>query len=66
MNEEKTFWMLWSPHGSAPTKKHETLAEAREEAERLMGLHPGRTFYVLQAVSRCRVKNVEWSDLSAA
>ncbi len=44
------FWFIWSPRGSAPKRKHATLAEAVTEAVRLSEFFPGRHFYVLEMI----------------
>lgn len=44
------FWMVWSPQGGAPTRKHASRAEADAEAERLAEKTPLRQFFVLKAV----------------
>ena len=49
--EKPKFWCVWSPRGKAPKYRHETLAGAQAEAERLSALHIGRHFYVLEMVS---------------
>ena len=48
--EGTKFWMVWSPRGGAPKAKHQTLAIADAEAERLSLRFPGRHFYVLEHV----------------
>ena len=55
MNETlKTFWLVWNPHGHAPTFKHYSLRSAEEEAERLARLNPEEVFIVLQSMyARC-------------
>lgn len=48
MNEDR-FWMVWIEGRQGPTKKHETLDDARQEAERILALQEnyGRKAYVL-------------------
>jgi hypothetical protein len=58
------FWMLWNPQGRAPTFKHETLEDARKQAEKLARNNNGETFYVLEAISYVRKKDVDWTELS--
>lgn len=43
------FWMVYGEGQRAPAYKHDSAASARIEAERLAGLHPGISFYVLKA-----------------
>lgn len=46
----RTFWLVWSPAGSAPPRhRHETHSSAQAEAERLARANPGSPFYVLRA-----------------
>lgn len=46
---EKRFYMVWAAGRDAPVVKHETVAEAKHEAELRSKKHPGEKFYVLQA-----------------
>lgn len=57
MNED-TFWMVWIEGRQGPTKKHETLDDARLEAERLLSLphNQGRKAYVLHPDSYGQVE----------
>lgn len=57
------FWLVWNPAGHAPTVKHYSSNSAKQEAERLASCNDGQDFYVLEAVSMCRVKRVEWTRL---
>ena len=50
------FWMVMRENGTAPTKRHDTLAAAEEEARRLAQQHPAARFYVLQAVTLVAVE----------
>lgn len=43
------FWMVWSPQGGTPGKKHATLDDARTEANRLATSNPTREFFLLEA-----------------
>jgi hypothetical protein len=43
---------VWADGGTPPTKKHLTELDAHREAERLAQLNPGRSFYVLNAITR--------------
>lgn len=52
MNEEK-FWMVWNPERNPPNYRHDYERGALSEAERLAALHPGQSFYVLQATHLC-------------
>lgn len=44
------FWLVWRPDGYVPTKKHESEASAETESRRLAQVHPGKEFYVLEAI----------------
>lgn len=52
------FYMVWSPQGSAPTKKHEYFDEAEAEAKRLANMNKDQQFYVLMAMSRIEFQSV--------
>lgn len=41
------FWLVWTPYGQNPTKKHESQEEAQREAMRLLKKHPEKQFYVM-------------------
>lgn len=46
------FYLVWSPQGKTkPKKRHATLKEAQDEAERLSKLNKDKSFYVLQTVT---------------
>lgn len=53
------FWLIWSKNGHNPRYTHTTLASAREEAERLARLHPGRTFVIMEGVTKVKVAQAE-------
>lgn len=60
--EVETFYMVYVDGQSGSTKKHETLEEARTEAERLGVRRIWTKVYVLQVVDICQVKPVtEWT-----
>lgn len=56
------FWMVWHEGGSPPSFKHETLASAKLEAERLARQCPGKSFCVLQCVGTCIKSDIQWLD----
>jgi len=60
MDEEAPFWMVWNPHGHAPTHKHLKLDDANKEAERLARLNPGEAFHILEAKAMCKFAAVQW------
>jgi hypothetical protein len=52
--QQNTFWMVYTPQGTAPTKQHSSIESATREAERLARANPGKEFYVLVAIEgRC-------------
>lgn len=48
---DQRFYMVWNPHGRAPTYRHPTYQVAKEEARRLARENPGNRFIVLGALS---------------
>ncbi len=63
--ETRQFFMVYGMNQGAPTVRHESLAEATREAERLARANPGIDFYVLAAISRSRKVDVETEVLVA-
>lgn len=62
----KKFWLVWCPTGTTmPKHKHFTLTNAMTEAARLAALHPGQSFYALEArsVSECPKPAVKTAPL---
>lgn len=57
----RKFWMVLG--AGAPVYRHQTLASAKAEAERLARLNRNFEFTVLEAVSRCRASDVSWDEL---
>lgn len=53
-----TYWMVLGR--GAPTHRHNSLAEAKTEAERLARLNPRCEFTVLQSVATCKVSDIDW------
>lgn len=56
------FWLVWNESGQAPTYKHQTLEQARAEAERLAVAVPGSRFFVLHAQESCIKSEIQWAD----
>lgn len=54
------FWMVWNPHGHAPTMKHQDERSAQYEAERLARANRGQTFFVLCAYASVTSNDVVW------
>jgi hypothetical protein len=53
---DRDAWLVWSPKGSQPRFRHESLDSAIKEAGRLAALNPGEEFYVLMPVGVATVK----------
>lgn len=50
------FWMVWCDgKRKGPARRHDTKESADTEANRLATRHPGKAFFVLQAVSHERI-----------
>ena len=59
----KQFWMVLNDNfysNDMPKKRHETLGNAEQEAERLAEKQPGDRFIVLAAISHCTVSSIVW------
>lgn len=56
-DEGQAFWMVWSPQGNPPTRKHDTEEGAIREAERLARVTPDAEFIVLVAIHMRSVKS---------
>lgn len=46
--DKPPFWVIWSPRGLMPRKRHASIESATTEADRLSKSLPGRHFYVLE------------------
>ncbi len=53
---ELMFWLVWNPNAGPPQYRHDTLEQARKEAERMASLHQGEKFYVLHALGVAKVE----------
>ena len=47
---ENAFYLVWKSGGDTPTKRHELIESAREEAKRLAKDNPGIEFFVTRAI----------------
>lgn len=56
------FWMLYIEGQRGPTFKHASEATARQEAERLAKLIPGKKVYLLEAKAECLVQTSNWTN----
>lgn len=59
------FFMVYGMGQGAPTRRHDSIADATREAERLARSNPGVDFYVLATVRRSRRVDVETETLLA-
>lgn len=46
------FWLVWNEDGRMPMVKHPSQDEAQQEAARLAGENPGKSFHVLAPMAR--------------
>lgn len=58
------FWMVLGT--GAPTYRHDSIASATTEAERLARANPGVTFFVLAAVASVCKSDVVWTRIDQA
>lgn len=58
------FWMVFVPSRGKPTKVHQTLASAQEEAARIASKE-NQKVYILEAIGYTKVKEqpVEWVEV---
>jgi hypothetical protein len=56
----REFWMVLG--NGAPTYRHDTEENARQEAERLARLSPGCEFFVLAATGKVVKSDLAWSQ----
>jgi hypothetical protein len=57
------FWMVWNENNNNPVVKHNTLGQAKGEAEKLATKSPGKKFVVLESLDFCSVINpVKWEE----
>jgi hypothetical protein len=57
--EQPTFWMCHRSGSKGPKKRHETLAAAAIEADRLATANPGTRIYILEAIGAVQSDKVE-------
>lgn len=59
--EREKFWLVWCVEKGTPTKRHESIASAITEAERLARQNPGFEFHVLEWIGACiKPNDVSW------
>lgn len=46
--QKQKFFLVWTPNGSCPNKRHLTIEDAKAEANRLAVSNTGKEFYVLE------------------
>ena len=49
LRKGEEFYLVWSPQGGEPMKRHINFRSADKECYRLHALHPESEFYVLKA-----------------
>lgn len=52
---QPSHFLVWCPARGAPSRKHDTIEDATQEATRLATNNAGHDFFVLEAVRRVRV-----------
>ena len=62
--EKEGFYLVWTPGGGIPIKRHYTCQEAREEARRLAQNNPCIEFFVLRAVEGITYREDPWRTRS--
>lgn len=58
----EVFFLVWNPETGYARQRHACFEDARREAERLAGKHPGQEFHVLVSMGRARKVDVVWDD----
>ena len=49
-------WYVYNPQRKGPTRRHETIHEAMQEAHRLSTQNPASTFYILEVMGAYKGK----------
>lgn len=57
-------YYVYCPSTGYTKFKHEELDNAMQEAERLARLNRNQEFVILKEVSKCKVSDIVWEDLS--
>ena len=55
-------YIVWREGGNAPTQKHETLQQAKTEAQRLAQKTPQFRYYVLESICSCGYDTFSWRN----
>lgn len=50
MSDKSKFFLVWTPNGHNPTKKHDHLGAAKKEAARLATENPSQKFYIMESI----------------
>lgn len=58
-----SFFLVWGEGRLDSRVRHASLADAKREAERMAGLHPGTKFYVLKAYGFAQKVEASWTTL---
>lgn len=56
------FFTVWNPTTGYTKYRHDDYDAAKQEAERLAGLHKGMEFYVLGAMARSIKKDIDTQE----
>jgi hypothetical protein len=60
MMSPDTFYLVWKSGGDAPTKRHELIESAREEARRLAHDNPCIEFFVMRTIEGVTYTENPW------
>jgi hypothetical protein len=60
MSVDNAFYLVWKGGGDTPTRRHDTIEEARMEQRRLAMENPGMEFFVLRAISGVIYRDDPW------
>ena len=58
--EKDAFYLVWKSGGDAPTKRHELVESAREEARRLAESNPGMEFFIMRVIEGVTYSENPW------
>ncbi len=61
---EDGFYVVWREGGGSPVVKHDTMARAIKEAQRLARLSPGARYVVLQSMRAFEVNDMRTIDFT--
>lgn len=61
---KQSFYIVWSPDGRNPQRRHDTRDGAIAEATRLAEFVPGASFIVLRSIGEAKKVAVSWDEHS--